>query len=121
MFVPITVRCECGQTHQANLGETVTCGCGRAFDTSKLPTGKLGGVFRSQLRMRLYTTVGAIFVAGITVVAASFYGVRGLAVGLPVSGLIWFRIVGPSFRRRVFRGAGELPRWKLEATEVAEE
>ena len=39
-------------------------------------------------------------------------------VCLPLSGLAWFRLVGPYFRRRVFRGAGELPRWQLDAAKI---
>lgn len=116
MSVPITVRCECGESHQAHLGQTVSCACGRFFDTSTLPRGDLGGVYRSQLRMRFYTTLGTVFVVGISVIAGVTWGTKGLAVGLPVAGLAWFRIVGPALRRRVFRGAGELPSWKLDAS-----
>jgi hypothetical protein len=116
MAVPITLRCECREIHKADLGDEVTCRCGRVFDTAGLPHADLGGVYRSQLRMRLYTTIGIVFVAGISLVAAALWGFKGLAVGLPLAALVWFRIIGPSFRRRVFRGAGELPRWTLEAS-----
>jgi hypothetical protein len=116
--VPITIGCECGESHKAILGETVTCTCGRVYDTSTLSQSELMGVRRSQLRMRMYTTFGLIFVAGISVIAAATWGMRGLMIALPLSAVLWFRLVGPPLRRRVFRGAGELPRWQLEATRI---
>jgi hypothetical protein len=116
--VPITVGCECGESHRALLGDTVRCPCGRVYDTSTLSQGELVGVRRSQLRMRMYTTFGVIFVAGLTALAGGLWGMKGLMIGLPISAILWFRLIGPPFRRRVFRGAGELPRWQLDATRI---
>lgn len=96
------------------MGAPVTCVCGRHFETATLSQERLGGVYRAQLRMRLYTTLGTVVVAATAVIATVLFGLKGLALGLPLAGVIWFRIVGPFFRSRVFRGTGELPTWRLK-------
>jgi hypothetical protein len=67
MAIPITVRCECGETHSAKLGETVECPCGRSYDTSQLPQGQFAQVREHQAKAKLYVRVGFAFIAGIAV------------------------------------------------------
>ncbi len=119
--IPLTVTCECGACHSAELGDAITCSCGRHYETSELDQGRLTGVRLSQARMRLYITFGVIFIVAVSALTAAVWSLRGIAVGAPLAGLLWFRVVGPYFRSRVFDGAGELPRWKLEAEKAPAE
>lgn len=114
--VPITVTCECGERHSAKLGETVTCTCGRMYDTMELDRGRLMGVRHAQAKIRLYITFGIMLMVVTAFATYVLWGPRGIAVAIPVTGLIWFRFLGRYLRRRVFHGAGELPTWKLEST-----
>jgi hypothetical protein len=65
--------------------------------------------------MRLYVTFGILFVVAVALITWVTWSLRGVALGVPLAGLLWFRLVGPAFRRRVFHGAGDLPTWKLDA------
>lgn len=114
--IPLTIRCECGETHAAVLGQHVRCVCGRVYDTTKLDQTRLGGVRGSQARMRLYMTLGVLLIVGGALVTYILWGPRGVAVAIPVAGLIWFRFLGRWLRPRVFHGAGELPSWRLNAS-----
>ncbi len=113
--IPLTIRCDCGTTHSVTLGGTVTCGCGREYDTSELDQARLMGVRHAQAKIRLYITFGLVLIVGIAATAYFAWGIRGVAVGLPVGALVWFRLIGPRVRKRVFYGAGELPSWQLRA------
>jgi hypothetical protein len=119
--IPITLRCECGRAHSVEIGEEVRCECGRSYDTRSLDQTRLARVRHSQAKMRVYVTCGTLFIVAIAALTYAMWGLRGTAVGIPVSGLIWFRVIGPIFRRRVFYGAGELPSWQLESSKVEPE
>ena len=73
------------------------------------------------MKMRLYITFGLLFIVGGAAITFFLWGPRGIAVSIPITGLLWFRVIAPVVRKRVFYGAGELPTWKLEATEVEPE
>jgi len=115
MAVPITVRCECGETVSTELGETVGCACGRRYDTSKLSPEQFGSVRAAQAHMRLYMRVGIISIAGVAVFAAVKWGVIGVAVGVPAAALVWFRFLGKWYKRRWLRDLSDRPSLKLEA------
>ena len=115
MSIPITIRCECGESHSTDLGEVVSCECGRRYETSKLDQARLMRVRVTQMRWRLYVTFGIVFLLAATVLAWAVFGLKGAALAGPAAALLWFRFVGRYLRKRVFRGAGELPTWKLEA------
>jgi hypothetical protein len=113
--VPITVRCECGETVSVDLGDEVSCTCGRRYDTSKLAPDQFGTVRAAQARMRLYIQVGIIFIVAITVLTALKWGIKGAAVGGPVAALIWFRFLGKWYKRRWLKDTGDRPSLQLEA------
>ena len=119
--IPITLRCECGQTHTAELGDRLRCECGRSYDTRAVDQTRLAGVRQSQAKMRVYITCGTLFIIGVAAVTFALWGLKGIAIGIPASGLFWFRLIGPIVRRRVFFGAGELPTWQLEASQAEPE
>jgi hypothetical protein len=115
--IPITVRCECGETRSAELGDHVDCSCGRHYDTSTLAPERFAHVRARQARMRLYVQLGLIFIAGSAVGTGLLWGVKGLALGIPLSGLMWFLFLGKWYRKRWLRDVGERTTLKLEATE----
>ena len=116
MAIPLTVRCECGDTHSVELGETVECSCGRRYDTSTLSPDRFAHIRAKRARIRLYLQLGIVFVIGVSVLTATLWGMRGLALGLPLSGLIWFLFLGKWYRRRWLRDVYEPTTLQLEAT-----
>jgi hypothetical protein len=117
MAIPITVRCECGETHAVDLGDTVECPCGRRYDTSTLPAERFAHVRARQARIRLYMQLGIIFMVTSVVIAAVLWGVKGVAVAIPLAGLLWFLFFGKWYRTRWLRDSGDQPPVRLEATE----
>jgi hypothetical protein len=117
MAIPITVTCECGTVHAVDLGEEVRCGCGRLYETSRLAPERFAHVRAKRARVRLYLQLGIVFIAGTTLVMALVWGVRGVAIGTPLSGLIWFLFLGRWFRKRWLRDVYSSTTMKLEASE----
>jgi hypothetical protein len=115
--IPITLSCECGQTHSADLGDTVTCSCGRTYETSTLPASRFAHVQARQAKIRLYLQLGFIFVAGVAAVTGLLWGLKGLALGIPLSGLVWFLFLGKWYRRRWLLDPGERAPVVLEASD----
>lgn len=116
MAIPLTIRCECGETRSAQLGETVECSCGRRYDTSTLAPERFAHIRAKHARVRLYLQLGVIFVVGIAVVTAMLWGMRGLALGLPLSGLVWFLFFGRWYRKRWLKDVYEPTTLQLEAS-----
>jgi hypothetical protein len=88
----ITVTCECGERRDLHYGEVWQCeGCGRRFDTNKIPLEEYAAIRRTQIRYRLFPLV-----AGLILLAA----------------MIAFFIVGNAFRAVVF-GAFLLASWGM--------
>jgi hypothetical protein len=113
--IPITVRCECGETHPAKLGETVECSCGRRYDTSKLdhnwPQAQ-----EHKAKAKLYVRVGFVFIAGTTLAALFFWGIWGAAITAPMMAVLWFWFIRRWFMRKFVPSPGELPTFELEAS-----
>ena len=114
--IPITVRCECGETHSAKLGETVECSCGRSYDTSQVSESNFPQVRAHQAKARLYVRVGAIFLIVVGVVSFFLWGLWGAAVTVPIAGMLWFWYIRRWFMRKFVPSPGELPTLELEAT-----
>ena len=116
MAIPITVKCECGETHKAKLGELVECSCGRRYDTSKIPETTYPQVKEHQAKARLYVRVGAIFIIAVGVISFLLWGIWGAAVCVPIAGMLWFWYFRRWFMRRYVPSPGELPTIELEAS-----
>ena len=116
MEIPITVKCECGETHSAKLGETVACSCGRRYDTAQISEGNFPQVREHQAKTRLYVRVGAIFLIVIGVVSFLLWGIWGAAVTVPIGAMLWFWYIRRWFIRKFVPSPGELPTLELEAT-----
>jgi hypothetical protein len=117
MAIPITVRCECGETHAVDLGNTVECTCGRRYETATLSPESFGHIRARQARIRLYMQLGIVFIGLSVVAAAVFWGVKGVLVALPLAGLLWFLFFGKWYRKRWLRDTGDRTTLQLEATE----
>jgi hypothetical protein len=115
--IPITLTCECGELHRVMLGDRVTCGCGREYDTSTLPPERFAHVRAKQARVRLYLQLSLIFVAAVIALTAIVWGWRGVALGAPLAALIWFLFLGKWYRRRWLSDGRDETRLTLEATE----
>lgn len=114
--IPLTIRCECGETHSAKLGETVSCSCGRVYDTKEIPAASFAQIRAHQAKAKLYARVGMVFVIGLSVAAFFAWGKWGAAVAAPVTAAIWFRVIRPWFMRTFVPSPGELPTLELEAS-----
>ena len=117
MAIPITVRCECGETHPAKLGDLVECSCGRRYDTSEIAEGNFPQVRAHQAKARLYVRVGAVvlIVAGVT--SFLLCGIWAAAVTVPIAAMLWFWYIRRWFMRRFVPSPGELPTLELKASE----
>jgi hypothetical protein len=114
---PITVTCECGQKRDLQYGEQWKCeGCGRRYDTRKIPVEEYAAVRRTQLRYRLIPLV-----AGLVLLAAMIvFFIAGSAftalVLVAFVGASWVMFVRPFFRTRYRKSLGKnLPTWNLKA------
>ena len=119
--VRLTVRCPCGTATSVPAGASVTCSCGRHFDTGDLPDADLRGLQRLVARSRRNRLV---FVATMALVAAGLLLV-GRSAPLPITvvvfALVWWRFCRPWWRRRrAGPVAAELPDWQLPAKGGAE-
>lgn len=99
MSVPLTVRCDCGHTSEARLGERVTCVCGRQYDTSQISNDSYVDLRRMANRQRLYIRMGIVLAIGIGLISYLFFGIKGPALSVPLLALGWWRVVLPRFQR----------------------
>lgn len=116
MGIPITLRCECGETHSAKLGDSVDCPCGRRYETSALPQERFAQIRLHQARARLYVRIGFVFVVGLTALTFVVSGIWAAAIVAPILAVIWFKILRRWFTRTFVPSPGELPTLELEAS-----
>jgi hypothetical protein len=111
----ITLTCECGQRKQLRYGERWTCeGCGRTFDTNKIPFEQYAEVRRAQLRFRRIPL--AISVVSLACLIAF------TIAGRPLGGLIlvgfcgtaWSMFARPLHKRKYREALAKLPSWEIE-------
>jgi hypothetical protein len=112
----ITLNCECGQDRALRYGERWRCeGCGRTWDTNKIPLEEYAAIRRRQVRHRLVPLIGGL----ILLAAVVLFIVKGRAYGalivIPFLLTSWNIFVRPFFRRR-YRSEliDKLPTWKIE-------
>lgn len=113
---PITVGCECGVRRDLAYGERWTCeGCGRTYDSSRIPPEEYELVRRTQLRFRVLPVALGMLVLAVAVFFSLTGNVLGVFVLLPIALMIWFGFVRPVHRKRYRQAIAELPRWDLRA------
>ena len=115
MSIPVTLRCECGNVLYAKVGESVTCTCGRRYDTSSLSGPTVARVRATQARLRLYARLGMAVVVGFGALGWFWLGLPGVALTASLSAIIWWRIVAPVLRRKHSDELADLPSWELKA------
>ena len=113
----ITVTCECGEHRQLHYGERWTCdGCGRRFDTAKIPVEEYAAIRRTQVRYRMIPLIsGIVLLIGD---AAFFLTGRtyGALIAIPFLFASWVMFGRPFFRSRYRRKLSQdLPTWNLKA------
>lgn len=113
----ITVTCECGERKELHYGEGWQCeGCGRRFDTNKIPLEEYAAIRRTQIRYRLFPLV-----AGLILLAAMIaYFIAGGAFRAVVFGAFllasWGMLGRPFFRSRYRKKLRQnMPTWNLKA------
>jgi hypothetical protein len=113
----ITVTCECGQRRELHYGEVWRCeGCGRRFDTNKIPLEEYAAIRRTQLRYRLFPlTAGLILLAATIVffIAGSTFSALVFGAFLLAS---WAMLGRPFFRSRYRKSLSKnMPTWNIKA------
>ena len=110
---PITIRCDCGETHQVPFGERWTCeGCGRTWNTAQIPSEEYHGILREMRRFRLSAIGFAVVISAVFIVLALTVG-QSLFLLMPLVLSGWYIFYMPLWRRKVRRRARSLPTWKL--------
>lgn len=110
----MTVTCDCETVRLLAYGERWTCeGCGRRWDTSKIPAAEYWGIMREMRRYRL-VAIGAALVLGATFALLAFLVSQRLLLLMPIVMAGWYLLYMPRWRRRVRRRARSLPAWQLD-------
>lgn len=113
----ITVKCECGQKRELRYGERWRCeGCGRRYDTNKIPLDEYAAIRRTQLRYRLFPLISGVLL--LAAVIALFIGGRayGALVAIPLLMAAWSMFGRPLFRSRYRRALSKnTPSWTIKA------
>jgi hypothetical protein len=113
----ITVTCECGQRRELRYGEQWLCdGCGRKFDTNKIPLEEYAAIRRTQLRYRMFPLIAGLL---LLVGAIAFFltgRAYGALVAVPFLLASWGIFGRPFYRSRYRRALTKnLPAWKIES------
>jgi len=113
---PITVGCECGVKHDLDYGERWTCeGCGRTYDSNRIPREEYEVVRRTQLRFRVLPVVFGLIVTALAIFFTLSGNVYSVFLLLPLALMLWFGILRPLHRQRYRHAIADLPRWNLRA------
>ena len=114
---PITVTCECGQRRDLQYGEQWKCeGCGRRYDTRKIPLEEYAGLRRTQLRYRVVPLAAGLLL--LAAMIAFFIAGRAVSAVVAVAFLAasWSMFGRPFFRSRYRKALSEhLPTWEIKA------
>jgi Flp pilus assembly protein TadB len=113
---PITLTCECGEKREVRYGESWQCeGCGRSFDTRRIPLEQYAAIHRARVRDRLLPAAVMLLVAGVALAFVLSGRWPAAVVIVPLSGFVWSTFVRPARRRRQYRAIAERPRWEINS------
>ena len=113
----ITVKCECGKKRELHYGEQWKCeGCGRRFDTNKIPIEEYAAIRRTQIRYRLFPLVAGIFLlAAVILVWVQGRAFSALAV-VAFFVASWGVFGRPFYRSRYRRALSKAtPTWTIKS------
>jgi hypothetical protein len=113
----ITVTCECGQRRELRYGERWQCeGCGRRFDTGKIPLEEYAAIRRTQLRYRMIPLITGLLLLVGAVVFFLTGRAYGALVAVPFLLASWATFGRPFWRTRYRRAlAKNRPTWEIES------
>jgi hypothetical protein len=113
----ITVKCECGERRDLHYGEQWTCeGCGRRYDTNKIPMEEYAAIRRTQLRYRMIPLGASLLL--LAAMIGFFIAGRAFSAIVAVTFLIaaWAIFGRPFFRSRYRKSlSNNLPKWEIKA------
>jgi hypothetical protein len=113
---PITVKCECGERRDLRYGERWRCeGCGRSYDTNRIPLEEYASLRRNQVRDRILPSSVFAVAAVVAIVFVLIGRPLAMIVVFPLAGFLWSSFVRPARRRRQYRAIADRPRWKIES------
>jgi hypothetical protein len=111
----LTITCTCGRKHKLPFGEQWTCeGCGRTWDTRRLPRAEYEAVRRLQLRYRMLPVLFGLLVVALAALFTLTGNAGAVVLLLPLALISWFSFLRGAHRRR-FRNAVATRRreWRL--------
>jgi hypothetical protein len=113
----ITVTCECGQRRELRYAERWKCeGCGRRYDTGKIPLDEYAAIRRTQLRYRLVPLVSCLILLAGTIAFWATGSAYGALIAVPFLLASYVMFGRPFFRSRYRRALSQnLPTWDLKA------
>ena len=107
---PITVTCECGQKRDLQYGEQWQCeGCGRSYDTRKIPLEEYAAIRRTQLRYRLIPLIAGLILLGAMIVFFIAGSAFTALVLVAFVGASWVHVRSPLLSHAVSQVAGQEP------------
>jgi len=113
----ITVTCECGEKRELRYGERWQCeGCGRNFDTGKIPLDEYAAIRRVQVRYRIFPIVAGLLLLAAVVAFVVTGRTYGVIVVVPFLLVAWGMLGRPFYRSRYRRAlAKNTPTWEIES------
>jgi hypothetical protein len=113
---PITVKCECGERRELRYGQRWRCeGCGRTYDTRRIPAEEYASFRRNRVHDRLLPSVVVLgLVAAIVAVVLAGRPFTALLI-FGVVGFGWGTFVRPARRRRQYKAIADRPQWNIKA------
>lgn len=111
------MTCECGERRELRYAERWKCeGCGRSYDTSKIPLEEYAAIRRTQLRYRMIPLFSCLLLLVAVIVFWSTGRVYGAIVAVPFLIASWGMFGRPIFRSRYRRAlAKNTPTWNLKS------
>jgi hypothetical protein len=112
----ITLTCECGQRRELHYGDRWRCdGCGRTWDTNRIPAEEYAAIRRTQVRYRLFPIATGLAVIGAVVGSVLAGRAFGAILVVPLLLMAYNVFMRPLHRRRFRRALAEnRPTWEIE-------
>jgi hypothetical protein len=113
----ITLTCQCGARHELHYGEQWKCdGCGRRYDTRKIPLAEYKAIRRTQIRYRLFPLVtGVLLLIAVVIFFTAGRAFAGL-IAIPFLLASWTTFGRPFYRSRYRKSLNKnLPEWDIKA------
>lgn len=113
MALPVTLRCECGETHETELGQTVRCRCGRVYEVDA-PLDAQARIMRAHRGLKTGRRAGLLIVPacglGAMAITGSVWGMLAAVVAL----VLWYGVVLRLLEKRYLRAMGAVS-WHADA------